>query len=185
MTMTLESHELDPDPDVSETPPQGGPRLCGCGCGEPLRAGAKRSYLRGHKARMDANNVGADPDPSDPGSRTSYSRRAVTARVQKEIQETVEAYLGIAATGFAMKDPICGGVALDIVPNVAEKAVPLLSRNPKIVAYLTKGNNFKEVMDFALAVLPLVQVVYAHHMAHSIKMGAEQEAVPNYDEYRA
>lgn len=182
--MTLETQPLDADPEVNETPPEGGPRLCACGCGEPLRDGAKRAFLRGHKARMDADNVGADPDPSDSGPRT-HSRRGISARIQKEIQETVEAYLGILATGFAFKDPICGPVALDIVPNVAEKAVPLLARNPKIVSYLTKGNNFKEVMDFALAVLPLIQVVYAHHMSHTISVGPDQEPVNNYNEYVA
>lgn len=184
MTMTLESQALDPDPDVFETPPEGGPRLCACGCGEPLREGAKRAFLRGHKARMDAENVGADPDPSDAGSRKSYARR-VSARVEKEIQDTVEAYLGVLSTMWAMKDPICGEVALEITPNVAAKAVPLLAKNPKIVSYLTKGNSFKEIMDFALAVAPLVRVVYAHHLSRTISVGQDQEPVQNYNEYTA
>jgi hypothetical protein len=133
---------------------------------------------------MDADNVGADPDPVEGGTR-SYSRRAVNSRIQKEIQESVEAYLGMFAAGWAMKDPVCGSVALDTLPNIAAKAVPLLSRNPKVVAYLTKGSNFKEVMDFIFACLPLIQVAYAHHMAHTIVTGPEQEAVPNYAEYGA
>ena len=183
--MTLESQPLDLDPDVTnEPPPEGGPRLCACGCGEPLRDGAKRSFLRGHKARMDENNIGPDPDPSDTGSRTNYQRR-VSARIQKEIQETVEAYIGIFSTGWALKDPVCGNVALEITPNIAEKAVPLLCRNPKIVSYLSKGNNFKDIMDFVLAILPLIQVVYAHHMSHTISTGPEQEPVNNYADYTA
>lgn len=183
MTLTLESQELDPDPTSDETPPEGGPRLCACGCGEPLRDGAKRAFLRGHKARFDADNVGADPDPSDAAPRTS-SRR-ISARVQKEVQETIEAYLGMFAAGWELKDPLCGGVAAQIVPNVAAKSVPLLARNPKIISYLSKGNNFKDVMDFVIAIAPLVQVVYAHHMSHTIRTGPEQEAVPNYGDYTA
>lgn len=132
---------------------------------------------------MNSEAVGADPDPSEEGARRTY--RKPSQRIQKEIQDTLEAYLGIISTGWAMKDPVCGGVALDIVPNVAEKAVPLLARNPKIVAYLSKGNNFKEVMDFALACLPLIQVVYAHHMAHTIGVGQNDEPVQNYNDYVA
>lgn len=183
--MTLETHELDPDPDVDRIPPEGGPRLCACGCGEPLREGAKRSFLRGHKARFDADNIGADPDPSDGPAKRTYTRRSVSAKVQREIQETIEAYLGVIATGFAVKDPICGSVALDHVPNIAAKAAPLLARNAKIAEYLTKSSNFKEVLDLALAILPLAQVVYAHHMAHTISTGQNEEPVRNYNDYVA
>lgn len=183
MTLTLESHPIDLDPDVDETPPEGGPRLCACGCGEPLRDGAKRAFLRGHKARMDADNIGADPDPSDDGSRRTY--RKPSQRIQKEVQDTVEAYLAMIFTGWAMKDPVCGTVALDITPNVAEKAVPLLCRNPKIVSYLTKGNNFKDVMDFIIAVLPLVQIAYAHHLSHTVGVGPDEQPVQNYNDYVA
>ena len=188
MTMTLETQPIDADPDAivvnDDTPPEGGPRLCACGCGEPLREGAKRAFLRGHKARMDAENVGPDPDPSDAGSRKSYSRR-ISAKIEKEIQETVEAYVGMLATMWSFNDPICGDVALSITPNIAEKAVPLLARNPKIVSYLTKGNSFKEIMDFMIAIAPLVKVAYAHHFSKTITMNAEQEVVPNYNEYTA
>ena len=179
--MTLEHAPMDTDDDLDEAPPEGGPRLCACGCGEPLRQGAKRAYLRGHRARAEAENVDADPSPSDEPKRS----RKPSARIQREVQDTIEAYLGVIATGWAIKDPLCGNVLADVTPNIAEKAVPLLARNPVIVKYLTKSSNFKEIMDLALAILPLIQVVYAHHMSHTISVGQHEEQVQNYNDYVA
>lgn len=181
MELTLDSAPLADDQTFNDPVPEGGPRLCACGCGEPLRDGAKRAYIRGHKARMDAETVDADPDPADEPKRVT---RKPSARITKSVQETIEAYLGILATGWAMRDPYCGSIALDHYENIAAKAAPLLAKNPIVVKYLTTGSNFKEAMDLALAMLPVIQAVYAHHMAHSVTI-EQNEPKQNYNEYVA
>ena len=181
MELTLEHAPLseDQDPDSPDAV-----RLCACGCGESLRDGAKRAYIRGHKSRADAEKIDPDPEPGDESRKRVYR---ASAKIKKEMQDTLEAYGAMLCAGWALRDPLCGNVALEVLPATVEKLVPILARNQVAVKYFTTSNNFREVVDVFVTLFPLVQVITAHHLFHSVGTPTQEQngEVPNYNGYVA
>lgn len=162
-------HETFTDPE---------PRLCACGCGNPLKEGAKRTYIHGHKLAMDMGEIPDDPEPSDEAKTKGLVR--VTAKVRTEIQESVEAYLGFAAGAWAMQDPYCGNALLDQTKQISAKLVPILARNQMAVKYFRSSSNFKDTMDLFLVLWPVFQAIGKHHVFHTVIVdpsGTPQQAV--------
>jgi hypothetical protein len=183
MELTLEHATIE---DQEEVPPEGGPRLCACGCGGPLRNGAKRAYLRGHKALAEAEGGQVDRDP-EPGEESHRRVYRATTKIKTEMRETIEAYMAMMCAAWSMKDPLCANAVIDIIPQTAEKLVPILARNQIFVRYFQTSNGFRDGMDLFLTLLPALQVIAAHHLFHTIGTETQMQngEVPNYNEYVA
>lgn len=160
------------------------PLLCACGCGQPLKEGAKRTYIHGHKLAMDQGIIANDPEPSDEAHVRASVR--VTAKVKAEMQESLEAYLSLAAGMWAMSDPLCGNVAMNQSKVIAERLVPLLARNQTAVRYFRSSSTFKDTLDLILVLAPVAQMIGRHHLFHTVSINpqGEQEQV-NYNAFVA
>lgn len=159
MTELLLEHEPFTDDE--------GVRFCACGCGEPLKADAKRTYIHGHLKRLnEEGGLGDDPEPSDEAKSKGTVR--VTAKVKKEMEESIAAYLAFGAGAWSMNDPICAQVLIDQSEAIAAKLVPILSRNQTAVKYFRSSSTFKDAMDLALVLWPVAQVIGKHHVFHTI-----------------
>lgn len=179
--MVLESFPLmDEDTD----------RYCACGCGERLKPGAKRTFIHGHKKAArhrsgDVEDEGIEPDPEPSEAAVAKASIRVTARVKKEMQETLEAYLSMGAGVWAMSDPYCGGALVDQASLIAEKLVPVLARNQTAVRYFRSSTAFKEGMDLFLVLWPVMQMVGRHHLFHTIGDVNAEVPVVDYNGYVA
>lgn len=156
-----------------------GPRLCACGCGEPLKEDAKRAFIHGHKQRMLEDRIEDDPEPGDEAKVKATIR--VTARIKKEMQESIEAYLAMAAGIWGARDPICGGTLVQASPDIAEKLVPILARNQMFVRYFRSSSSFKEGMDLFIVLYPVLQTILAHHVFHTVELARNGEPVQQVD----
>lgn len=142
-----------------------GPRLCACGCGEPLKEDAKQAFIRGHKTRM-LEAVPDDPEPGEEAKAKATIR--VTARVKKEMQETISSYLSMIGGVWEMSDPICASELTERADKIAEKLTPVLARNQAFVRYFRSSSSFKESMDLFIVLAPLGKKIAQHHLFHTI-----------------
>lgn len=144
-----------------------GLRYCACGCGEALKPDAKRTYIHGHLKRLnEEGGLGDDPEPSDEAKTKATVR--VTAKIRKEMEESIAGYLAFGAGAWAMNDPICANALLDQSEEIAAKLVPILSRNQAVIRYFRSTSTFKDTMDLALVLWPVIQAVGKHHIFHTI-----------------
>lgn len=156
-----------------------GVRYCACGCGEELKPDAKRSYIHGHLKRQQEEGglVGDDPEPSDEAKVKGIVR--VTARVKKEMEESIAGYLALGAGAWAMNDPICANALLEQSETIAAKLVPILSRNQTVVRYFRSSSTFKDTMDLLIVLWPVAQAVGRHHIFHTIGTIQAQNGQPS------
>ena len=157
-------------------------RYCACGCGEPIPEESKREYLYGHKLRA-LGNVPDDPEPSTEAVAKATVR--VTAKIRKEMQDSLEAYLLMGAGVWEMSDPYCAPVLTERATLIAEKLTPILARNQAFVRFFRSSSGFKEGMDLFQVLWPLAKIIGQHHLFHSV--GDKNDGMPqvNYNAYVA
>lgn len=143
-----------------------GVRYCACGCGTELRPDAKRSYIHGHKLRMEEGRTPEDPEPSDEAKAKGTVR--VTAKVRKEMQDSIAAYFAFGAGAWSMSDPLCGQALVDQSEEIAARLVPILARNQAAVRYFRSSSSFKDGMDLMLAIWPVAVMIGKHHVFHTV-----------------
>lgn len=114
-----------------------------------------------------------DPKPRR-DKRRNYSGPAkkATAAEKRQINDAMKLMLLTLGGGIAFRDPHCGGAITSNAENIAEKAVPLIARNPAWVAWFCGSTGFLDVMGLLIALRPVAGTVWGHHVTHSI--GDEQ-----------
>jgi hypothetical protein len=180
--------------------------ICQCGCGESLPEGSTRQFKRGHKDRA-ANPVAEDgftevepgealftiedaaqaipddPEPADVPEFRPKTTIKVTAAVRRDVEGMLAFAFGMSGQMWSMIDPVCGGQALELGPNLAKKYTPIVCQSPSAVKFLTKSGKFALYIDAAVATWPLVQVVVAHHLTKSVAVGANGQGSPVPNDY--
>lgn len=185
---------------------------CACGCGELLPETSTRQYKRGHKNRKPDDvtwpeagleTTGDDPvtgeiepeftledaerdTPNDPEPKTrEYKPKLnikITAAVRRDVEGKLAFGFGMLAQTWSMIDPLCGSVAMEAGPDMAKKYTPIICQSPEVVRWLTKSGNFLIYIDALMATWPVIQVVFAHHVAKTVAVmpPGEQEPVAEY-----
>ncbi len=165
---------------------------CACGCGELLPEESTRQYKRGHKTRVnnpenDFTEIPADGDrevftlddaaretqddapPKDqPDFKAPKPAVRITASVKKDIEGKVAFGLMVTGQMWAMTDPLCGNTFLDMAPDVAKKLTPILCQSPDVVRMLTKSGTYIMWVELIMALAPVFQMVFAHHVAKTV-----------------
>jgi hypothetical protein len=102
----------------------------------------------------------------------------VTQQVTRDIEGKLALLLSFPASAAAMFDPVCGGALADNLDNVVRKAVPLIAQSPAAVAWFTRGATFMLWLDLAVALQPVAQAAYAHHVAGTVMALPDGTVVP-------
>lgn len=162
---------------------------CACGCGELLVEGSTRQYKRGHKTRgpdtsytetpvvneddtVSVDDIAGDiPDDPEPRQMPEYKPKAnvrVTASVKRDIEGKLAFAFGMAGQTWSLADPVCGSVLMESGPAMAKAYMPLICQSPDMVRWLSKGGSFLLWADALMATWPLLQAIFAHHIARTI-----------------
>jgi hypothetical protein len=170
---------------------------CQCGCGELLPEGSTRQFKRGHKANpggipnegfseisaddvLTIDDVAAstpdDPDPVDTETKPKITHR-VTAAMRKDIEGKLALGFGLIGQSWMMIDPLCGKMMVDTGPDMAKAYTPLLCQSPEVVKWLTKSGNWMLWVNAVMATAPLLQMIFAHHLARTITV--DRLSTPN------
>ena len=120
-------------------------------------------------------NPNHDPVPGEPGYQAKdqepakgRSRRSsvasaaprVTKKMREDAAEEVETFLHGIALVWGLQAPPCGDALDDAAPDVADKVVKLLARNPKWLMRVREGGFLGDVVKLAMALKPVARVTW-------------------------
>jgi hypothetical protein len=131
----------------------------------------------------DPQSSGAIHDPvsslsDDPGVITS-SRPRASAAVRKDITAKIALMIGLPAGIWATADPYCGTAASAAVPAFSAALADIVVDSVDLVNWFTAGGNYLKWLTLATTVAPVLQVVWGHHITHTIGVPAGEQ--PAFD----
>lgn len=147
----------------------------------------------------------ADPEPPEPGEdeppghirrdwqdapkRASKPRAKlprVTATVRSDIDAKISFALEIPGRIWQARDPVCGSVFIEQRPEIASALTEIVCQSPELIAFFAGGGGqFMLALNVMAALWPVVTVVMAHHVYHSIEAAPEAGDQPDYQQYAA
>jgi hypothetical protein len=154
--------------------------------GQP-RARKRPAYRSG--GRMSANRVEAeaeapeepgllerDPDPAHEGAPdTPRPKIAITATVRKDIRAKIALMLGIPAMMIKKRDPWCGTVLVEQVPDIADALADLVADSPDLVEFFTGSGTYMKWLKLAVALQPVAEMGWHHHILRAVGHEDEQD----------
>lgn len=137
------------------------------------------------------------PDPEPPNATDDKFNKpedkifTVSKLVREDIEGKIGFFWGMTASGFQLFDPYCGKVMADRTEIIAAKLTPLVCKSPDLVKWFSsKGGGYMEWLDLAIAVWPVLEAIYAHHLAKTVDKRPDFDATtppmqPDYSQYAA
>lgn len=127
-----------------------------------------------------------DPKPNRRSGPTKARKPTgrVTAAQRKTVKDGCELMLTALAGTWALRDPHCGGAALDAADPVAARLVPIICRNPRWLEWFTEGDGLMDYLGLAIALRPVASAVWGHHVTGKAGREVEQDAA-DYAAYTA
>lgn len=135
--------------------------------------------------------LAADPDPGwgEPGLGERLMDAAkgsrvpppkLSPRVRKDVQAKLGLMLSMLAGTWRMRDPLCGGTALEQVPDISDALADIICDSPDLVAWFTSTGNFMKWLKLLMAVQPVAMVGLQHHVLHTVDTEEQPEPGPDW-----
>jgi hypothetical protein len=123
-------------------------------------------------------------------TRTAAARPAaavrVTAGVRKDVNAKLSILLGVPGSVWQARDPLCGGTFMEELPNISAAFANFVCESPDLLEWFTgQGGRFMLVLDILASLMPIGTVVMAHHVYHSVEIGAPDEDQADAPRYAA
>jgi hypothetical protein len=128
------------------------------------------------------------PDPKPGKPRRAKSTRAgawgkATAAQKRQVADALFLIQSIIGGGLQLRDPVCGGAILENAQNVADKAVPIICRNPAWLRWFTESTGFLDVIALLVALQPVGATIWRHHVTHTVSHEEGGESAVDYSAY--
>lgn len=125
----------------------------------------------------DFEAVEPDPEPSRRSARgtTTASKARVTVAARKAVVKEIAGFAEMLAELWEMRDPYCGGIAVDRSAKIAESWADWICEHPQWVAAITDAGQSAKLFKAVYATAPLLAAVYAHHVSHTVELQGEGE----------
>jgi hypothetical protein len=128
----------------------------------------------------DADSLEPDPQPSRRQRKGRRPGRAAAQKASKADQDQVRDALTMLYTlpawGLRLRDPHCGGALQDQRDDIVKALVPIVCRNPGMLAFFTAANApWMDYLALFQALMPVGQTIWAHHVTHTIGHDGEQD----------
>jgi len=124
----------------------------------------------------DFEPVEPDPEPnrrSRGSSSVSASKTRVTIAARKAVVKEVGSLAEMLAELWEMRDPYCGGIALDRSAKISEAWADWICEHPAWVAAITDAGQSAKLFRAVYATAPLLAAVYGHHVSHTVQLKDE------------
>lgn len=139
----------------------------------------------GDPVPAEADQLAPDPQPSRRGSGKGRRTRAAgtTSKGERDqVRDALTMLYSLPAWGVRLKDPHCGGALLDERDAIIKTLVPIVCRNPAMVAFLTGVDApWMDYLALAQALSPVASTVWSHHVTHTIGAQPAEEGVSGGD----
>ena len=112
----------------------------------------------------------------------------ITNAVRGDIDAKISFALEIPGRLWQARDPVCGSVFVQQRPEISAALTDIVCQSADLVAWFTgPGGNFMIALNLFAASWPVVTMMMAHHVYHSIEDApeGEQGAGPDYTRYAA
>ena len=110
----------------------------------------------------------------------------LTVAVRSDIEAKLSFALEIPARIWQARDPVCGGVFVEQRPEIAGALTEIVCQSPDLIAWFSGGGGqFMLWLNVMAALWPVVTVVMAHHVYHSIEAAPEAPGQADYRQYAA
>ena len=142
--------------------------------------------------------VTADPGPAHarkdwrksapkPGGRSRPGPVRVTAGVRNDINGKISFALEIPGRIWQARDPVCGGTFVEQREAIADALTGIVCQSADLIEFFTgTGAAFMLYLNLAAAAWPVVTVIMAHHVYHTIgEPEAPDMQAPDYGRYAA
>ncbi len=116
-----------------------------------------------------------DPKPRRGGGKPRTTAPKVTAAIKKEARETLSALVELPIAIWERRDPVCAGVADEQADRITDALLAIFVKRPQWLAVLTDAGESADWIRLAKAVYPVVMIVWAHHVAHTVGQDDEGE----------
>lgn len=149
-------------------------KLCACGCGLKLPLTYRWAYKKGHKLAAQSGQVPPDYDPpqySDEEIEKATTTEQVvqlTEEMKNDIQGQLAFIGSIVSMIWGSRDPICAGQFIDNIDNISEKAIPIIAKSPRAVAFMLKQGGLMDYLALGVAMKPVFSTWVGHHITHTI-----------------
>lgn len=164
--------EIGPESDPEPLEGPGGPEIP-AGAREPARDDAGPAHAR--KEWRKAAKGKTRPGPV-----------RVTASIRGDIDAKVRFALTVPGAIWQARDPMCGGTFVQQAPEIADALTDIICDSADLVAFFAgPGGNFMKALKLGAALMPVIQVVAAHHVYHSIDAEPADPVQPDYGQYAA
>ena len=139
--------------------------------------------------------VTPDPPPlhGDKGWKRSGPKSApkkptrITAAVRGDIDAKISFALEIPGRIWQARDPVCGTVFVEQRPEISGALTEIVCQSPDLVAWFAGGGGqFMLALNLMATLWPVVTVVMAHHVYHTVELGPPEPAADQpYRQYAA
>ena len=101
------------------------------------------------------------------------------AAARNQVRDALTMLYTLPAWGAKLKDPHCGGALLDQRDDIVKAMVPIVCRNPAMLAFFTAANApWMDYLALGQALLPVGQTIWAHHVTHTVGRTEDAGEVP-------
>lgn len=112
--------------------------------------------------------AGRIPPPRGPAAAGRGRKVRVTATIQRDVLAKIRMVTMPAAQMWAIRDEICGPVAVKQEPIVAAAFANIVCDSPDLLNWFTgAGGSYMKYFELAMALWPVLMVVWMHHIAHA------------------
>jgi len=108
-----------------------------------------------------------DPEPKEEPEFKVKTAIRITASVRRDVEGKLAFVLLMTGQGLSMPDPVCGSALAENSGEIAKKLTPIICQSPELVKWFTRSGKFILWVDLLMAMWPVLQVVYMHHVAHA------------------
>lgn len=92
-----------------------------------------------------------------------------TAATRADIEGKVGILLLVPGAIWQARDPICGGAFVEATPAITDAGMDFILASPDLVNFFTgPGGEFMRYFKLAVAFKPVLEAIWAHHIAHTI-----------------
>jgi hypothetical protein len=165
----------------------------GAGSGGDAEDDTPEDYAAGVPEEPDGPS--ADALPPDPKPRRSGRGRRVapppaakvTAAQKRSVEDSIFLLMMIPGGAIRLRDPHCGQAITANAREVAKACVPIVARNPNVLAwFVAAGAPFMDWLALASALSPIAAAFWSHHVTKTAGQDAAGgEDAPDYSQFTA
>lgn len=104
-----------------------------------------------------------DPVPIRAKRQTRVPPPTPTAKIKKQVKDSLLVMMGFPAGMISFRDPVCGGALGSQSEAIADALVPIICRNPSMLRWFTEGQGMMDWITLMTAVWPVMKTVWDHH----------------------